>query len=77
MVEMSDVTKARPERVTPRPLQQRLQWTAPLKHNKIKELQPSLMPPLWADTSLIRKEVRVQYLQRREVLNAVLVDIQS
>jgi len=30
MVEISDVTKARPERVTPRPLQQRLQWTAPL-----------------------------------------------
>jgi len=30
MVEISDVTKASPERVTPRPLQQRLQWTAPL-----------------------------------------------
>jgi len=30
MVEISDVTKARPERVTPRPLQQRLQWTARL-----------------------------------------------
>jgi len=30
MVEISDVTKARPERVTPRPLQQSLQWTAPL-----------------------------------------------
>jgi len=30
MVEISDATKARPERVTPRPLQQRLQWTAAL-----------------------------------------------
>jgi len=30
MIEIGDVTKARPERVTPRPLQQRLQWTAPL-----------------------------------------------
>jgi len=30
MIEIGDVTKARPERVTPTPLQQRLQWTAPL-----------------------------------------------
>jgi len=30
MVEISDVTKARPERLIPRPLQQRLQSTAPL-----------------------------------------------
>jgi len=30
MIEIDDVTEARPERVTPRPLQQRLQWTAPL-----------------------------------------------
>jgi len=59
MVEMRNVTKARSERVTPRPLQQRLLWTAPLKHNKIKELQPSLMTPLWTDNSQISKEVRV------------------
>jgi len=31
MIEIGGVTKARPERVTPRPLQQRLQWTTPLK----------------------------------------------
>jgi len=30
MIEIGDVTKARPVRVTPRPLQWRLQWTAPL-----------------------------------------------
>jgi len=30
MVEISDVTKARPERGMRRPLQQRFQWTAPL-----------------------------------------------
>jgi len=30
MIEIGDATKARPARVTPRPLQQRLQWTAPL-----------------------------------------------
>jgi len=30
MIEIGDVTKARPERVTPKPLQQRLEWTAPL-----------------------------------------------
>jgi len=30
MIEIGDVTKARPERLTPRPLQRRLQWTAPL-----------------------------------------------
>jgi len=27
MIEISDVTKARPEKVTSRPLQQRIQWT--------------------------------------------------
>jgi len=31
VIEIGGVTKARPERVMPRPLQQRLQWTAPLK----------------------------------------------
>jgi len=31
MIEICGVTKARPEMVTARPLQQRLQWTAPLK----------------------------------------------
>jgi len=30
IVEIIDVTKARPERVTLRPFQQRLQWIAPL-----------------------------------------------
>jgi len=30
MIEISDVIKASPERVTPRPPQQRLQWIAPL-----------------------------------------------
>jgi len=30
MVKINDVIEVRPERVTPRPLQQRLQWTAPL-----------------------------------------------
>jgi len=30
IIEIGDVTKARPVRVTPRPLQQRFQWTAPL-----------------------------------------------
>ena len=30
MIEIGDVTKARPVKVTPRPLQQRLQWTAPV-----------------------------------------------
>jgi len=30
IIKIGDVRKARPERVTPRPLQQRLQWAAPL-----------------------------------------------
>jgi len=30
MIEIEDLTKASPERVTPRPLQRRLQWTAPV-----------------------------------------------
>jgi len=30
IIVIGDVTKTRPVRVTPRPLQQRLQWTAPL-----------------------------------------------
>jgi len=29
MIESSDVTKVRPDKVTPRPLQQRIEWTAP------------------------------------------------
>jgi len=29
MIEISDITKARPEKVMPRPLQERIQWTAP------------------------------------------------
>jgi len=29
MIEIGDVKKARPVRMTPRPLQQRLQWTTP------------------------------------------------
>jgi len=31
MIEISDITKARPLKVAPRPLEQRIQWTAPLK----------------------------------------------
>jgi len=30
MIEICDVTKASPERATPRPLQEKLQWIAPL-----------------------------------------------
>jgi len=41
MIEIGEVTKARPERVTPRPLQQRLQWTAPL--NPINQKITTLM----------------------------------
>jgi len=41
MIEIGEVTKARPERVTPRPLQQRLQWTAPL--NLINQKITTLM----------------------------------
>jgi len=40
-------TKTRLERVTRRPLQQRLQWTAS-SHLKIQELQHST-PPLWPE----------------------------
>jgi len=29
MIKIGDVEKAKPERETPRPLQQRMQWTAP------------------------------------------------
>jgi len=47
MTEISDVTKARPERVTPRPLQQRLQWITPL--NPINQRITTLM-----NTSLAR-----------------------
>jgi len=36
MIEIGGVAKSRPERVTPRPLQQRLQWTAPLKSTNRK-----------------------------------------
>jgi len=57
MIEIGDVTKARHERVTPRPLQQRLQWTAPL--NPINQRITISMPPLWPDISLIRRELRV------------------
>jgi len=57
MIEIGDVTKARPERVTPRPPQQRLQWTAPL--NPINQKITILIPPLWPGTSLIRRELRV------------------
>jgi len=40
MIKIADVTKSKPVRVTPRPLQQRLQWTAPLKPNKSKNCNP-------------------------------------
>jgi len=41
MIEIADVTKARPERLTSRPLQQRLQWTAPL--NPINQIITTLI----------------------------------
>jgi len=45
------------------------------KPNKSKTT--SLIPLRWPGTSLIRREVRVYYLQRGEVSSAVIVDIQS
>jgi len=50
MVEVSDVTKARPKRVTSRPLQQRLQWTA------------SLNPPNQRYATLINTSSLARYL---------------
>jgi len=44
MIEIGDVTKARPERLAPRPLQQRLQRTTPLNPiNQRISLQPTLI----------------------------------
>jgi len=59
MIEIGDVTKARPERLTPRPLRRRLQWTAPL--NPLNQIITTLfkITTLWPGTSLIRREVRV------------------
>jgi len=70
--------KARPERLTPRPLQQRLQCTAPL--NPIKQTITTLINTSYLIRHLPdQKRVTSvqQYLQRGEVLSAVLVDIQS
>ena len=78
MIEIGDVTKARPVRVTPRPLQRRFQWTTPL-HPTNQKIATLINTSSRARhrTSLIRREVRVYYLRRGEVLSAVIVDIQS
>jgi len=57
MIEIGDDTKARPERVTPRPLRQRLQWTTPLN------------PAYQRITTLINTSSLVRYLpdQKRGV----------
>jgi len=65
LIEIGGVTKARPEMVTPRPLQERLQWTAPLKSINGR-LQLSLIPPLWPGTSLIRV-MSVAPAERRDI----------
>jgi len=47
-----DVMKARPERVTSRPLQQTLQWTAAVENRinqRITTFYKSFLPPLWPD----------------------------
>jgi len=48
-----DIMKARPERVTSRPLQQTLQWTAAVE-NRINQRITTFyksysLPPLWPD----------------------------
>jgi len=59
MAEINDVTKARPESVTPRTLQQRIQWTAPL--NSIKQKATTLINT----SSLISREIRAGLWSRK------------
>jgi len=60
MIEIGDVTKARPERLTPRPLQQRLQCTVPL--NPINQII----------TTLINTSSLVRHLPDQKVVTSVV-----
>jgi len=64
-IEINNVTKARPETLTPRTLQQRLQWTAPL--NPINQRITTLintsslaryLPDQKGNTSVVPAETR-------------------
>jgi len=58
MIEIGDVTKAGPVMVNPRPLQQGLDWTAPL-HPINQRIITLIYTSSLARHLLIRKDVRV------------------
>jgi len=65
MIEISDVTKVRPEMMTPRPLQQRIQWTGYAQRKPIGYLNR------WAKRRHNRQKIKFIWLIWNLVANAM------